>query len=124
MGEPFSPTSDGVWPQINGTDWPAVAAEFEQARNELVSERTPGSQVGRIQALHRCADSLEKMLTILRYEIRQTVHDVVFYGERGAASDLARQLGIDRRRLSESAQRAAHERLAGKRPFGGVLAPQ
>ena len=78
MAEPFHPVN-GVWKEINDTDWDSVIAEFEQLRQELVPMKLP-SKVQRLGAIDQCVKSLEKMLTLLHYEKRQTVHDVVFFG--------------------------------------------
>ena len=118
MAEPFDPVN-GVWKEINETDWDVVIAAFEQVREELVLHRGP-AKVQRIQSLATCVDTLETMLSLLHYEKRQTVHDIVFFGERGAASKLARELGVSRQRISDQAQKAAHERLAGHHPIKKV----
>jgi|TARA_R100000482_G_scaffold109515_2_gene51790 nitrate reductase beta subunit len=118
MAEPFHPVN-GVWKEINDTDWDSVIAEFEQLRQELVPMKLP-SKVQRLGAIDQCVKSLEKMLTLLHYEKRQTVHDVVFFGERGSSSQLAREMGVSRQRISDQAQKAAHERLAGHHPLKKV----
>ena len=118
MAEPFHPVN-GVWKEINETDWDSVIAEFEQLRQELVPMKLP-SKVQRLGAIDKCVKSLEKMLTLLHYEKRQTVHDVVFFGERGSSSQLAREMGVSRQRISDQAQKAAHERLAGHHPLKKV----
>ena len=118
MAEPFDPVK-GVWKEINKTDWDAVVAEFEQVREELIPMKLP-AKVQRIQAITKCVDSLEKMLALLHHEKRQTVHDIVFFGDRGTASKLARDLGVSRQRISDQAQKAAHERLAGHHPLKRV----
>lgn len=118
MAEPFHPVN-GVWKEINETDWDSVIAEFEQLRQELVPMKLP-SKVQRLGAIDQCVKSLEKMLALLHYEKRQTVHDVVFFGERGSSSQLAREIGVSRQRVSDQAQKAAHERLAGHHPLKRV----
>ena len=118
MAEPFDPVN-GVWKEINETDWDSVVAEFEQLRQELVPMKLP-SKVQRLRAIDKCVKSLEKMLALLHYEKRQTVHDVVFFGERGSSSQLAREMGVSRQRVSDQAQKAAHERLAGHHPLKKV----
>ena len=118
MAEPFHPVN-GVWKEINETDWDSVIAEFEQLRQELVPMKLP-SKVQRLGAIDQCVKSLEKMLVLLHYERRQTVHDVVFFGERGSSSQLAREIGVSRQRVSDQAQKAAHERLAGHHPLKRV----
>lgn len=118
MAEPFDPVS-GVWREINETDWDSVIAEFEQLRQELVPMKLP-SKVQRLGAIDKSVKSLEKMLALLHYEKRQTVHDVVFFGERGSSSQLAREIGVSRQRISDQAQKAAHERLAGHHPLKRV----
>ena len=118
MAEPFDPFN-GAWKEINETNWDVVTAEFERAREELVLQRGP-AKVQRIRSLATCVDTLETMLSLLHYEKRQTVHDIVFFGERGAASKLARELGVSRQRISDQAQKAAHERLAGHHPIKKV----
>lgn len=118
MAEPFSPVN-GVWKDINATNWDVLIGEFEQVREELILHRGP-AKVQRIQSLATCVDTLETMLSLLHYEKRQTVHDIVFFGERGSASKLARELGVSRQRISDQAQKAAHERLAGQHPIKKV----
>lgn len=118
MAEPFDPVN-GVWKEINETDWDSVIAEFEQLRQELVPMKLP-SKVQRLGAIDKCVKSLEKMLALLHYEKRQTVHDVVFFGGRGSSSQLAREMGVSRQRVSDQAQKAAHERLAGHHPLKRV----
>lgn len=118
MAEPFHPVN-GVWKEINETDWDSVVAEFEQLRQELVPMKLP-SKVQRLGAIDKSVKSLEKMLALLHYEKRQTVHDVVFFGERGSSSQLAREIGVSRQRVSDQAQKAAHERLAGHHPLKRV----
>ena len=44
------------------------------------------SKVQRLGSIDKCVKSLEKMLALLHYEKRQTVHDVVFFGGRGSSS--------------------------------------
>lgn len=118
MAEPFDPVK-GVWKEINETDWDSVVAEFEQVREELVPMKLP-AKVQRLRALDKCVSSLEQMLALLHYEKRQTVHDVVFFGGRGTSSQLAREVGVSRQRISDQAQKAAHERLAGHHPLKKV----
>ena len=118
MAEPFHPVN-GVWKEINETDWDSVIAEFEQLRQELVPMKL-SYKVKRLTDLSTCVASLEKMLTLLHYEKRQTVHDVVFFGERGSSSQLAREMGVSRQRISDQAQKAAHDRLAGQHPLKKV----
>ena len=118
MAEPFDPVF-GVWKEINNTDWDLVIAEFELVREELIPMRL-SAKVQRLQALDNCVKSLEQMLALLHYEKRQTVHDVVFFGERGTSSQLAREIGVSRQRISDQAQKAAHERLAGHHPLKKV----
>lgn len=118
MAEPFDPVS-GVWKEINETNWDSVIAEFEQLRQELVPMKLP-SKVQRLGAIDKSVKSLEKMLALLHYEKRQTVHDVVFFGGRGSSSQLAREMGVSRQRVSDQAQKAAHERLAGHHPLKRV----
>jgi len=118
MDEPFHPIY-GVWSEINETDWDLVIDEFEQLRQELVPMKLP-SKVQRLGAIDKCVKSLEKMIALLHYEKRQTVHDVVFFGERGSSSQLAREMGVSRQRISDQAQKAAHERLAGHHPLKKV----
>ena len=118
MAEPFHPVN-GVWKEINETDCESVIAEFEQLRQELVPMKLP-SKVQRLGAIDKCVKSLEKMIALLHYEKRQTVHDVVFFGGRGSSSQLARERGVSRQRISDQAQKAAHERLAGHHPLKKV----
>jgi hypothetical protein len=99
MAEPFDPVF-GVWKEINNTDWDSVIAEFELVREELIPMRL-SAKVQRLQALDNCVKSLEQMLALLHYEKRQTV-------------------GVSRQRISDQAQKAAHERLAGHHPLKKV----
>lgn len=119
MAEPFDPVK-GAWREMNETNWAAVIAEFEQVRDELVPMRGMCVKATRIKSIATCVETLEKMLSLLNYEKRQTVHDVVFFGERGSSSQLARELGVSRQRISDQAQKAAHERLAGHHPLKRV----
>ena len=101
MAEPFHPVN-GVWKEINETDWDSVIAEFEQLRQELVPMKLP-SKVQRLGSIDKCVKSLEKMLALLHYEKRQTVHDVVF------SVDVAR-------RLSSPERWACHDSACRIRP--------
>jgi len=112
---PFSPF-DGCIEDMNETVWPELCLEFEKARDESVAFRW-FDKVQRINNLATTIETMEKMVALLHYEKRQTIHEVVFFGGRGTASQLARELNISRQRVSDVSQKAAYERLAGMHPL-------
>jgi hypothetical protein len=119
---PFSPYN-GCIDTMNETEWPGLCREFEQARDEAAAFRW-GDKVQRIKNLATTIETMEKMIALLHYEKRQTIHEVVFFGERGTASRLAREMNISRQRVSDVSQKAAYERLAGMHPLQERVASQ
>ena len=122
IGNPFSPYN-GCIESMNETEWPGLCREFEQARDEAAAFRW-GDKVQRIKNLATTIETMEKMIALLHYEKRQTIHEVVFFGERGTASRLAREMNISRQRVSDVSQKAAYERLAGMHPLQERVASQ
>jgi len=119
---PFSPYN-GCIKEMNQTVWPELCREFEKARDEAVAFRW-NDRVQRIKNLATTIETMEKMIALLHYEKRQTIHEFVFFGERGTASRLARELNISRQRVSDVSQKAAYERLAGMHPLQEKVASE